>query len=508
MTVKGPWLGVDYGTARLGLARSDPEGMVATPLEVHFTGGGEADVKYVAELAGSTGAVGIVVGLPSRLDSSESPATQRAAEFARRLKEASPIPVLTWDERLSTVEAEKSLRALGLSRKKRVERTDAAAAALVLQAFLDRRGEERAPSSPKAEDLLPSAHEPVPGEQPASSSREPSRQRVRRRSPWMKVLPVFVVIVGILAFYVLWLLGPPPGAKMDVRFNVPVNATAAVVASALKSQRLIRSATLFRILARLRGEDKDFKAGVHLLKSSLSTPQVMSSLAVGDRLVGDVVLTIPEGYTLVQIAQSLQSSGVTSEQGFLEAAKSANVPTGAVSFPLPQGSLEGYLFPDTYFLQPDSKPEAAVAKMLANFERKVYVPLKTEFASSSLSFNEVVILASMVEREAKLPRERPLIAGVYINRLRKGMKLDCDATIQYALGHHKARLLYSDLTVDSPYNTYVHPGLPPGPICNPGLDSVRAALQPLQSDYLYYVARPDGSHTFSRTMSEHRAAGG
>jgi UPF0755 protein len=245
----------------------------------------------------------------------------------------------------------------------------------------------------------------------------------------------------------------------------------------------------------------------------------MSSLAVGDRLVGDVVLTIPEGYTLVQIAQSLQSSGVTSEQGFLEAAKSANVPAGGVSFPLPQGSLEGYLFPDTYFLQPDSKPEAAVAKMLANFERKVYVPLKTEFASSSLSlnpefassshsFNEVVILASMVEREAKLPRERPLIAGVYINRLRKGMKLDCDATIQYALGHHKARLLYSDLTVDSPYNTYVHPGLPPGPICNPGLDSVRAALQPLQSDYLYYVARPDGSHAFSRTMSEHRAAGG
>ena len=117
-------------------------------------------------------------------------------------------------------------------------------------------------------------------------------------------------------------------------------------------------------------------------------------------------------------------------------------------------------------------------------------------------------LASLVEREAKLPEERPLLAGVYLNRLRRGMRLECDATVQYALGQHKARLLYSDLKVDSPYNTYLHAGLPPGPICSPGLDCLLAALSPVESDYLYSVAQADGSHVFSRTFAEHKAAGG
>lgn len=295
-----------------------------------------------------------------------------------------------------------------------------------------------------------------------------------------------------------------------MRFRVPANATAGVVASGLKEEGLIRSAVVFSVLSRIKGVDDKFKAGVHLLDRSLTTLQIMSSLVAGDRRLGEVIVTIPEGYSLVQIADMLERNGVTGARDFVAAAQGKKVAAGIVPFPLPEGSLEGYLFPDTYYFEPDSKAEAVVAKMLAAFEKRVFGAIGGDegLPSPLRSFREVVILASLVEREAKVAQERPLIAGVYLNRLRRGMRLECDATVQYALGEHKARLLYSDLKVDSPYNTYLHAGLPPGPICSPGLDCILAALRPMESDYLYYVAQGDGSHAFSRTLAEHKAAGG
>lgn len=503
---RGLWLGVDFGIARLGIARSDPGAVLATPLEVRPSQGLEEDVVYVANLANSLGAVGVVVGLPTRLDGSGSTSTQAAADFVRRLEAVLSLPVVTWDERMTTSQADKALRSGGLTREERARRVDKVAAALILQSYLDRQRERPPDVTPQGLSSEPASPETVSIQAPAASG-PPAALPKGSRMPRSKAVAVLAGILTILVICALWLLGPR-GGKTEVSFHVPARASAKDVAVALREKYLIRSETAFRLLSRLKGVDNRFRTGVHLLSPSLSTPQIISSLVSGDRRLKDVVVTIPEGYSIPQIAQAMQDGLILRPEEFLAAARRESVEPNTVSFPLPDGSLEGYLFPDTYRFEPDSEPKTVVARMLANFERKAYHPLQSEFLRSSLSFPQVITLASMVEREAKLPQERPLIAGVYLNRLRKMMKLECDATVQYALGRHKARLSYSDLKVDSPYNTYLHPGLPPGPICNPGLDSIRSVLNPIESDFLYYVARPDGSHVFSRTLREHRAAGG
>jgi len=172
--------------------------------------------------------------------------------------------------------------------------------------------------------------------------------------------------------------------------------------------------------------------------------------------------------------------------------------------PAKKNNLEGYLFPDTYYPGSDSGPDKIVQMMLQNFEqvmeRNDYI---SKARSKGLNLNEAVTVASMVEREARVESERPIIAGVIYNRLKAGMPLQIDATVQYALGKQKEKLLYKDLEINSPYNTYKISGLPPGPIANPGWPSLKAAIEPEKNNYLYYCAKPDGSHAFSRTLAEH-----
>jgi len=165
---------------------------------------------------------------------------------------------------------------------------------------------------------------------------------------------------------------------------------------------------------------------------------------------------------------------------------------------------EGWLFPDTYRFPVGASETSIAARMLSNFKERVSGPLADSVRASGRPLSEIVVIASLVEREARTDRDRPMIAGVIENRLRKGMRLEIDATVQYARGAHAARLLYRDLRVDSPYNTYRHAGLPPGPICNPGLPSLEAAARPARHDYLFYVLGKDGrNHEFSRTYAEH-----
>jgi len=177
-----------------------------------------------------------------------------------------------------------------------------------------------------------------------------------------------------------------------------------------------------------------------------------------------------------------------------------------VSFAPAGESLEGYLLPETYEFAYGTAAEDLVRRMVEELDRQFVKPNADAIAASKLSLHEIVTLASLVEREAKVAADRAKIAGVLTNRLSRGMKLQCDATVQYALGEHKPRLTFADLKVDSPYNTYLHAGLPPGPIACPGIASLRAALQPERTDALFYVARPDGSHVFTRTYEEHLAA--
>ncbi len=284
---------------------------------------------------------------------------------------------------------------------------------------------------------------------------------------------------------------------------IPPGAPAAEIGRRLESAGIIRSASDFLWVVRLRGLDGRLQGGEYRLSPAMGLLEVVDVLARGQVLLHEV--TIPEGYTAVEVARALADAGLGDRRALEEL-----VLRGAARLPHPflrsvaTGSLEGYLFPDTYRL-PRGWPEEKIVGVLLDRFAEVVLPLWRQ-EGGGRSLHEIVTLASLVEREARRDDERALIAGVLVNRLRRGMRLEVDATVLYALGRHKAVVTYSDLEVESPYNTYRRAGLPPGPIANPGLASIRAALRPAVTDYLYYVARPDGSHVFSRTYREHLAA--
>jgi UPF0755 protein len=248
------------------------------------------------------------------------------------------------------------------------------------------------------------------------------------------------------------------------------------------------------------------KAGYYRLAPTMSAREIAEKIASGE--VATEKVTFPEGFTVRQIAERLAEKGLCSEQDFLAAA----IPANASGVPLPTGnslsaqSLEGYLFPATYVFEYGRKPSALVREMTGAFRSRVVQGMSDDLAHSGRTLHETVTVASMIEREAKVEKDRPLIASVIYNRLKKGIPLQIDATVLYALGEHKERITGKDLQVDSPFNTYGHKGLPPHPICNPGEASIRAALRPAKTDYLYYVARPDGSHAFTKTYAEHLKA--
>jgi len=218
-------------------------------------------------------------------------------------------------------------------------------------------------------------------------------------------------------------------------------------------------------------------------------------------------VTIPEGYTVTQIEEILAEKGIVDRTRFREALKSEDFSLPYLS-PAPRDPrhLEGFLFPATYEFPAGLAEKEIIGLMLQRFDAVLTPELQRRSQAMGLSVREVVTLASLVEREARLDEERPIIAAVFLNRLRRGMRLESCATIQYILGKQKEKLTYRDLQIPSPYNTYLHDGLPPGPIANPGLASIKAVLYPAEVDYLYFVARGDGSHYFSRTLGEHQTA--
>lgn len=298
-------------------------------------------------------------------------------------------------------------------------------------------------------------------------------------------------------------LRTPVGAGPPLIVTIRQGDSVRDVAEALWERGLIRNTTALVVAAYATGDWKCIQAGRHELDPSMSGLDILEALCRGSRTAWSW-LTIPEGYTISQIAQQVEEKRLGSASQF-EAAARAPAAFDA-DFPLPDESLEGYLFPDTYRVDSGETERDIIAHMLRRFDEVVWKGLfqkSREYDGRSL--REIVILASLVEWEAQLDEERPKIAGVLLNRLRRGMRLECDATVQYALGDgRKSRLIYDDLGVNSEYNTYLHDGLPPGPICSPGEASIRAAMEPAEVTYLYYVATPDGSHLFSNTFGEHQ----
>ena len=279
-------------------------------------------------------------------------------------------------------------------------------------------------------------------------------------------------------------------------------ADAASILEQLQSEGVLANARLARLYLIHRLDDPYLKAGEYRFEGPLSTPEVLAKLIRGEVVTYPV--TIIEGLTLPETATRLADLGFGDREVFLEL---MSVPDLIADLDTDAADLEGYLFPETYHFARGTTEAEIVATMVTTFRRLYAAEIEPLLGEEPLrSLREVVTLASIVETEAQLDEERPTIAGVYANRLERGMLLQADPTVIYALtlaGDYDGNLRRDDLKFDSPYNTYVYPGLPPGPIASPGLASLRAAARPAAVPYFYFVSRNDGSHVFARTLREH-----
>ncbi len=316
---------------------------------------------------------------------------------------------------------------------------------------------------------------------------------------------VLVAAIGGGLYYQWGLQAADPTGKQRLIY-LPEGQGVWAIASELQDEEIVCSAAVFYVAYHLyirSGKPGNLTASYFDLSPADPVHRIISE---GLRKPARRRLTFPEGFSVKQMAARIGAGELRiTEQVFLNAARRSRL-TEQPAFELAGESLEGYLFPDTYQIAIGTSAEEIVAEMLGNFGRRFCEKHQQQIAASSHSLHEIVTMASLIEREAKTEQDRGLIASVIHNRLAKGMKLQIDATVQHALPQHKERLLYSDLKVASPYNTYLHDGLPPGPICNPGTACLEAALNPPRTEYIYYVARDDGSHAFSKTYAEHLRA--
>ncbi len=291
----------------------------------------------------------------------------------------------------------------------------------------------------------------------------------------------------------------PRGAP--IRVIVPKGASFSTATDSLHKAGLVGSSFLFKLYARAKQTDRNIKPGTYLIKRGTPWSEIIGALHGGHGLVNTI--TIPEGFTISQIAPLLaQALSVPVDSVVSAVRDTAYIHRLGV----PAKNLEGYLFPDTYAFPDGTRPRDAVLEMVKRFEREWKPEWTAQLGKVGLTKHQAVTLASIVEREAKIPGERPIIAGVYLNRLHAKMLLQADPTVQYARGKHTTRVLNRDLEIDSPYNTYKYPGLPPGPIASPGGPSLVAALYPANVPFLYFVAAADGHHEFRKTLSEHEQA--
>lgn len=368
----------------------------------------------------------------------------------------------------------------------------------------------RVPKAALRQRSVPSSLQAEIDGEPAEMGRPtPGERRDRRR-----MLATVVVIVGILLAigvpsyggYML-LLRPQVhvAAGLPVQLEIPQGSDTRAIADILAGAGVIDNAAMFRLRARLEEIDGELKPGIYDLTTGMDHRAVVDTLLAGPS-IAYVSVTIPEGFTIEQIAERLEAEVGISAAEFNELAT-----TGAARFTtgrpylsqITNGSLEGYLFPKTYRVVEGSTATEVIDMMLDQFAEEVAGVDMTYAAADGLTPHDVVIIASMIEREARIAKERPLVSSVIYNRLRKKMKLEIDATIEYILPGTRPRLLNKHLKIDSPYNTYMYAGLPQGPISNPGLSSLQAAAHPADTDYLYYVLTgKDGSHTFTVTHEE------
>lgn len=322
----------------------------------------------------------------------------------------------------------------------------------------------------------------------------------------------FILVMAIFSFmaFLYWkaLISPvePTSQVREIIIEIPEHFSCAGTGDVLFQKGLVRSPRLATLYARMHSLDQQIKPGRYLFNTGQSLPEIVRALVAGPSDKG--VFTVPEGYTLSQLVALLAEKGLADEEKISACVRQPDAYAEYTFLEgIPDGQdLEGYLFPDTYQVGMMSGEEKIISMMLGRFAMELKdLEYEQKALAMGLTLHEAVTIASMIEWEAKVDEERAIIAGVIFNRLRLGMPLQIDATVKYALGGQRTKIYLNDLEINSPYNTYQITGLPPGPINSPGRASLLAAVQPASTDYLYYVAKPDGTHAFSTNLDDHNA---
>ena len=319
-------------------------------------------------------------------------------------------------------------------------------------------------------------------------------------------LPLFVGVIlltwGVTGFFYYQASNSAGKGTQPVTVSIPPGATLKQISTKLEDRNLIRSASAFRLLASIRKKQAHIQVGEYELNQSMLPMDILMAITSGKTVLHPV--TIPEGYRITEIAELLAEKILVSKDEFIKESRNKELIN---SLNITSDSLEGYLFPETYHFSKHTSEQKIIHAMLDTFKQRVTnQSMLDQIQKSTLSLHEVVTLASLIEKETGMNEERKHISSVFHNRLHRNMRLQTDPTVIYAIEEFDGNIRKKDLNIDSPYNTYRYRGLPPGPIANPGLESIIAALNPIKTNHLYFVSRKDGSHHFSSSLKEHNRA--
>ena len=343
---------------------------------------------------------------------------------------------------------------------------------------------------------------------PRSSVTNDSGKKPRTKFFAIFILIILLVVVTLAKFYVDKERGPvAKESPVKKTITIPNGSGTEKIAGILKENDLIRNERIFKIYSKVQKRGPEYKSGIYQLDTAMNQEKIMDELVKGGEGKPAVTFTIPEGFELKQIADTLEKANLVDKEKFMSLTSDTANFDKDYSFleKLPEGStLEGYLYPSTYEVFEDATEKDIIKKMLNTFKEKYTDDIKEKGKKLGMNTHEIVTLASIIEREAVVEKERPIMSGVFHNRLEVTMPLQSCATVQYALGERKPVLSNKDVTIDSEYNTYVNAGLPPAPISSPRIESIIAAVEPADVDYLFFVRTgDDGSHTFSKSFNEH-----
>ena len=328
---------------------------------------------------------------------------------------------------------------------------------------------------------------------------------IRKNAWWYISIILFSIstltslAILIIIHYIILYSSPVDANAKPTDLKIALGMSSMAIANQLADRNLIRSPWAFLFATHLTGANHSLQVGSYRLSGAMSVRQIVDHIKTGKVITHQLV--VPEGLTVAQIGKLWEQGSWGTAAAFNEA---ANDSQWQLNYKIQGKTLEGYLFPNTYQLPDGALPQVLIQTMLDEFEQRWTTELSEEAESLGFSKHEIITLASIIEAEARVPDERPLISAVFHNRLRHGWKLQADPTALYGLGNPDRPPRAADLRVDSPYNTYLYKGLPPGPICNPGMAAILAALRPASSPYMYFVAIGGGKHHFSQTLREHQ----